>query len=133
MEVNMEKIINFVDKCIIVRIPIGIEKRENIFEATRRCWRANLNKAKKAEYVLGTIDGEVLCVIRIKNCDYVDPLFCKHEKMKCEKDFGVNITLCENKKRIAFEGKEVKDDKKYLGKKLPDKYIPGRMPIKYTY
>ena len=129
----MENIAVFVDKCIIVRIPIGKEKRSSIKEATRRCWRASLNRAKKANYVLGTIGGVVLCVIRIKSCNYVSFEFCEKEKMICKREFGVNISLCENNKRIEFEGEEVKDDKKYLGKKLPDEYIPGRMPVRYTY
>jgi hypothetical protein len=129
----MNKITKFDDKCIIVRIPIGIEQRENIYEATRRCWRANLSRARKADYVLGTIDGEVLCVIKIKCCNYASSDLCEKEKNVCKEEFGAKIKLCENKKRIVFEGKEVKDDKKYLGKILSQKYIPGQMPIRYTY
>jgi hypothetical protein len=127
------EIVNFLDKCIIVKIPIGTEKRRNLYEATRRCWRANLDKAKKAEYVLGTIDGDILCVIKISKCNYVENVFCINEKEKCKRDFGVNIVLCEKIKRIEFEGKEEINDKKYLWKKLPEKYIPKQMPIRYTY
>jgi hypothetical protein len=126
----MEKITKFDDKCIIVRIPIGIDQRKNLYEATRRCWRASLQKARKADYILGTIDGEILCSIKIKSCDYASSDLCKKEKMACKEEFGVNIKHCENKKRIVFEGKE---DKKYLGTKLPQKYIPGQMPIRYSY
>jgi hypothetical protein len=132
-EKKMEKIVEFVDKCIIVKIPIGKEKRSNTYEATRRCWRASLNRAKKANYVLGTIDGQVLCVIRIESCNYVSSKFCEKEKTVCKEEFRTNIKLCEIKKRIEFKGDEVKDDKKYLGKKLPEKYILGQMPIRYTY
>jgi hypothetical protein len=132
-KVKMEKITKFDDKCIIVRIPVGIDKRKNLYEATRRCWRANLRKAKEADYVLGTINGEVLCVIKIKSCNYASSDLCEKEKMTCKEEFGVNINLCENKKRIVFEGKEVKDDKKYLGKKLSKEFIPGQMPVRYSY
>lgn len=129
----MENKVEFADKCIIVKTPIGGKEMNNIFEATRRCWRINLNRARKADYVLGTIDGEVLCVIKVKGCDYVSSEFCEKEKKVCKEKFRTNIKLCEAKKRIAFEGKEIKDDKKYLGKKLPEEYIPGRMPVRYTY
>jgi hypothetical protein len=129
----MENIVEFADKCIIVKIPVGKEKRVTIKEATRRCWRASLKRAQKADYVLGTIDGKVLCVIKIKSCDCVSDEFCEKEKMVCKEEFGTNIELCKTKKRIEFEGEEVTDDKKYLGKKLPAKYIPGQMPVRYTY
>jgi len=33
---------DFPDKCMLVRIPIGIDYDETIYDATRRCWRANL-------------------------------------------------------------------------------------------
>jgi len=129
----MEKVKKFDDKCIIVRIPIGIQHRSNLYEATRRCWRANLVKAKKAKYVLGTINGKVLCVIKICNCDYVKTEFCNKEMEKCRRDFNADTELCKKNKRIAFEGEEIKNDKKYLGKELPSEYIPGQMPIRYTY
>ena len=129
----MKILTKFADKCIIVRIPIGKEERENLFEATRRCWRASLKRARKADYLLGTIDGEILCVIKIASCNYASSEFCKKEKIECKEKFGVNIKLCENKKRIIFEGINLKDDKKYLGKILPSEYIPRQMPIRYTY
>jgi len=124
---------DFLDKCIIVKIPHGIEKRENLYEATRRCWRVNMKKAKDAEYVLGTIDGKILCVIKINICKYVDTEFCEKEKIRCKNDFGVNIKLCEKRRRKEFIGIEETKDKKYLGKILPEEYIPKQMPIRYTY
>src|SRR5215471_11661885 len=102
MEMKMERIKIFDDKCIIVKIPIGAEKSKNLYEATRRCWRANLIRAKKADYVLGTIDGKVLCVIKIKGCDYLKTEFCNNEKEKCRRDFEVDIELCKKSRRIAF-------------------------------
>jgi len=128
-----EKITKFDDKCFIVKIPIGIFKRKSPYEATRRCWRANLNRARRADYVLGTIDGRVLCVIKVKNCDYIKEEFCKKEKSFCKNDFGVNTELCKIRKRIAFEGMEMKNDKKYLNKIIPNEYTPSRNPYRYTY
>jgi len=129
----MEKITKFDDKCIIVKIPIGVYQRKTIYEATRRCWRANLNKARRADYLLGTINGKVECVIKINSCDYVKQKFCDKEEKKCKNDFKVDVKLCKERKRIAFEGNEKKDDKKYLNKILPDKYIKGQYPVRYTY
>lgn len=126
------EITEFDDKCIIVRIPIGSKQRENLYEATRRCWRGNINKAKKADYVLGTIEGKIICVIKVENCNFVSTEFCESEKNICKNEFGVNIELCKKNKRIVFEGKEEKNNK-YFGKILPEKYIPGQMPIRYTY
>jgi len=129
----MNKENKFNDKCIIVKIPIGIKYRKNIFEATRRCWRANLIKARKADYILGTIDGIIECVIKITGCDYVKTEFCKREEEKCRRDFNVNTELCKKYRRIAFEGMEIENDKKFLGKKIPENYIPKQNPIRYTY
>jgi len=129
----MDKITKFDDKCIIVRIPIGIYKRKSPYEATRRCWRINLSRAKKANYVLGSIDGKVICVIKIRNCDYVKDEFCNKEKLHCRNDFGVDTKLCEIKKRVAFEGYVIKEDKEYLNKYLPVKYLPVQNPVRYTY
>ena len=129
----MDKITKFDDKCIIVRIPIGILKRKSPYEATRRCWRVNLSRARRANYLLGTIDGKVICVIKINNCDYVKDKFCNKEIFHCKNDFGADIELCKTRKRVAFEGDEKKDDKKYLNKYLLIEYIPVQNPVRYTY
>ena len=131
----MEKIIKFddVDKCVIVSIPIGIYQRKNIIEATRRCWRANFKRAEKAKYVLGVVDGIVKCVIQTSGCDYVKEKLCQKEMEKCRVVFGVNTKLCKKHKRLVFEGIELKNDKKYLGKKIPDIYLPKQNPVRYTY
>ena len=129
----MEEISKFTDKCIIVNIPIGKKERAGLYEATRRCWRASLDKAGKADYVLGTDKGKVLCVIKVNGCKYVASEFCAKERAACEKEFGVNTKLCKNKRRIEFEGQELKNDKKYLGKTLLEEYTPGQNPIRYTY
>jgi hypothetical protein len=135
MEKKMEQITEFYDNCMIVRIPIGILKRINPYEATRRCWKANLSKAREAEYVLGTVDGKVICVIKVKSCNLLKNDFCKKEEASCKndfgKDFGVGTRKCN--KRIAFEGVEKTDDKKYLNKFLSDEFIPKQNPVRYTY
>jgi hypothetical protein len=130
---RMETITRFDDKCIIVNIPIGIDQRGGLYEATRRCWRVSLRRARRADYVLGTVDGKVLCVIKPNRCDYVSADFCAKEKKRCKEVFHTDTALCEHRKRIAFEGAELKDDTKYLGKMLPAEYIPGQCPVRYTY
>ena len=62
----MEKLTRFDDKCVIVKIPIGILTRKSPYEATRRCWRASLSRARMADYVLGTVNGKVICVYQDK-------------------------------------------------------------------
>jgi len=127
-------IAGFVDNCIIVKIPVGVNRRKTLYEATRRCWRADLNRARRAEYVLGTVDGvKVECVIKIKSCDYVRDAFCDKEEAVCRADFGVDTALCKTRRRIAFEGDEMKDDKKYLNRSLPKGYMPKQNPVRYTY
>jgi len=129
----MDKITRFDDKCIIVKISIGVYNRNCPYEATRRCWRANLNRARMADYVLGIIDRKVICVIKIRSCDYVKDQFCNKEKFHCKNDFGTDIELCKIRKRIVFEGDEKKYDKKYLNKYLPVEYLPTINPVRYTY
>ncbi|MCL2247317.1 MAG: hypothetical protein FWC10_09460 [Lentimicrobiaceae bacterium] len=129
----MNKIEKFEDNCIIVKIPISIYCKDNVYEATRRCWRAKKSRAEKADYVLGTVDGKVECVLKITGCDYVKSEFCKKEMQKCKRDFNVNIELCKNRRRLEFTGTELKNDKKYLNKELPEEYIPKQFPVRYTY
>lgn len=123
----------FDDKCIIVNIPIGIQQRNNFYEATRRCWRLNLTRARKANYILGTIDGVVKCVVKICSSDYVKIEFCVKQMEDCKRIFGVNTELCIKNRRIAFEGKEIKLDTKYLSKIIPSEYTPKQNPVRYTY
>ena len=108
----MDNVINFDDNCIIVRIPVGICKR-GLYEATRRCWRVNLKRAKEAVYLLGTVDGKVLCEIKIESCYHVSHEFCEKEENICKDVFKTNTELCKIKKRVAFEGisvSEILDD-----------------------
>jgi hypothetical protein len=132
---KMKTIKEFVDKCIIVRIPIGILRRITPYEATRRCWRASLTKVKNVKYVLGIDDGKVICVIEVKSCDYVENDFCEKEEASCKndfgEDFGVGTKKCNG--RIAFEGVEKKDDEKYLNKYVPDEFLPRQNPVRYTF
>lgn len=136
METHMEDtetITQFDDKCMIVDIRHSA-KKSSLYESTRRCWRADLSRAKKADYVLGAIDGRIWCVIKPSRCDYITIELCCKEEESCKNVFSTNPELCKYSRRIAFEGEEMKDDKKYLYKKIiPEKYIPGRNPVRYTY
>jgi len=116
-------ITNFDEKCIIIKIK---GSNPTVYERVRSCWRANIEKAKLADYVLVIVKGEVVGVYEpIKWYYSLNTERCKENK--CEK------YPC---KRIAFTGKEASSDiqKKYLHKYLPDWYMrPGPGPVLYTY
>ena len=129
----METITQFDDWCIIVRIPVSI-MTDSPYEATCYCWRANLQMAKRAKYLLGVNDGIVKCVIKIKSCRYPTEEICnKRKEPWCKFIIGINTEICKKYSRIYFEGEELKDDKKYLHKKIPEKYTKGPNPVRYTY
>jgi hypothetical protein len=52
---------------------------------------------------------------------------------KRKKDLNENNEISKKNKRIAFEGEEIKTDKKYLNKTVPDEYCPKQNPVRYTY
>ena len=88
---------------IIIKTTKGaIEANGNLYEATRRCWRASLDNAKKYKYVLSVIGGIVKEVYEIDN---------KDDWFKMEN-------------RIAFKG-HVSTNQNLLslkGKLIPEKY-----------
>jgi hypothetical protein len=123
---------------MIIRIrEESIRIRRCLYEAVRRCWRADKEKAEKADYVLVIVSGlkekslEVKAVYKPECWYYLDKVFCKEKKEEC-KEFKTNTDLCRKCPRIAFEGKEVKETN-YLHKLIPLSYFPLQNPIRYTY
>jgi hypothetical protein len=134
----MEEITEFKDKCMIIRVrDESVHIRGSLYESVRRCWRANLDSAKKADYVLAIVgNSEVRGVFKPTSWDYIDSEFCKKEakaSRECKGKFDVNTELCKKRNRIGFVGEAIKDDKKYLNKLVPEKYFPRQMPVRYTY
>ena len=86
---------------IKVKSNMLLENNNNLYETTRKAWRADLNNAKKYNYVFAAVDGIV------KNV-YTD-LTWYHSSV-------VN--------RIEFTGKECSEDwvKNILDKKIPERY-----------
>lgn len=86
---------------IIIKTSKGaIEANGSLYEATRRSWRADLNRAKRYKYVLSVVYGIVREVYKV----------------------SIWYTLPTG--RIAFEGEPTTDSiaSKVKGKRIPDKY-----------
>jgi len=129
----MDNIINFHDNCMIVRIPKSITS-EKIYDATRRCWRANIKKAERADYVLAVVGGIVQCVFKPEKWHITTDKECEKERERC-KYMKVNTKLCKVRKRIRFDGVEASDDvkKRYLNKEVPFEFQKRQNPVGYTF
>ena len=86
---------------IKVRSAVLAENCNNLYETTRKAWRADLNNAQNYKYVLGAVDGVV-------------------------KGVFTELTWYNSieSNRIEFTGKECTEDwvKNILGKKIPEQY-----------
>ena len=137
----MEKITNFKHNCMIIRVRNeSIAIRGNLYEAVRRCWRANMQNAQEADYVLAIVgkpsekDLEVKAVYKPDRWYYpADEGVCNKKKEECLELYKTNTSLCRKHPRIAFEGKEIKNDTNYLHKQIPNAYYPLQNPVRYTY
>ena len=129
-----DTISEFPDKCMIVRIPIGIKFDNTIYDAAHRCWRANKDKAETADYVLAVDNGIVKGVFKPKKWHITTEKECEKERERCIA-LKANIKLCKLKKRIRFDGVEAPNDvkKRYLNKKIPSEYQKGQNPVRYTF
>jgi hypothetical protein len=124
---NTDKLSGFNDKCIIIKIhQKTVSERGSVYHAVRHCWRINIDRANRADYVLGVINGVVKGVFKPGDWFYFPEKECK----------SLN---CGNKKipcgRKAFNGKDADENakNKYLDKYIPDEYRRSRNPILYTY
>lgn len=86
-----------------------LERRENIYECTRKYWHVNKERAEKADYVMGIANGIVQVVyIPRKWILTANPRFAG---------------------RYEFEGEEVKDSS-YIGMNVAQ-LVKGQSPIRY--
>lgn len=104
---------------------INISKSRNldsIYEAVRKYWRINKNRAKKMDYVLAENDGVIVGVFKAYKWEELDA-----EELDNEKD--------KNNPRKYFIGEEVKDPHivdLYLHKRI-NKVHGAQNPIRYYY
>lgn len=91
--------------------PEKVYQRENIYEATRKYWRLNPEKAKMADYVLAVYGGIVRAVFK--------PL----------RWYSVEDATLFAGVRYAFEGNEVTKSP-YLNKDVRP-YVSGQSPVRY--
>ena len=86
---------------IKVKSKVLEDNNNDLYETVRKAWRADINKAKKYDYVLAVVDGVVRNVYTQLNW------------------YDSSI-----KGRIEFEGKECSEDwtKDILDKKIPAQY-----------
>jgi len=91
-------------------LKIGKEIRENIYEMTRKYWKVDITKARKATHVLAISDGKVVAVFIPSRWYYTD-----------NPAYGC---------RIEFEGEEVPGSE-YIGKSVTSYYGRGSNPAKY--
>lgn len=97
------------EDCIMC-VKIGKVKRKDIYEMTRKYWKVNLIRARRATHVLAVINGVVEEVYIPKEWRYTeDP---KH-KGRCE-----------------FDGVE-DEQTTYIGKSVKSFYGKSQNPVKY--
>ena len=109
---------NFIDaiaeKCIIIKInQDSIDScNGDIYEATRKSWKMNIEKAKKADFVLSVLSGKVIAVYN-----------------------NIVWSVDETRDRIMFDGEiappEISD--KYIGKQIPTKFMQKGMQSPFLY
>lgn len=101
------------DYIIIKTTRNAINNNGNLYEATRRAWRANLERAKKVKIVLSVIGGIVREVYEVSEW-YRSP---------------------ESENRIEFYGKPAKDEiaNLFRGKMIPEYYRKKGMSSPFLY
>ena len=108
---------------LIININKSIEEK-SIYDATRFAWKLDVNRAKKAEYILAVERGIIVGV------------FIAHNWNLARKQYFPDFKNHTNK-RYGFEGEEASKEicDFYLRKRLPDEYRKkgASNPIKYNY
>lgn len=101
------------DYVIIKTTRNAINNNGNLYEATRRAWRANLERAKKVNIVLSVIGGIVQEVYEVSEW----------------------YRSSESESRIEFYGKPAKDEiaNLFRGKMIPENYRKKGMSSPFLY
>jgi hypothetical protein len=125
----------FNDKCMIIKIkPATIRGRKNdVYDAVRWAWKANLKRAERADYVLAVETGTGGRIIGVFKPE-------KWYKATAENDKRYGHFLNEGgseetEKRIAFQGERADKNamNRYLNKFLPLEFRTSQNPVRYTY
>jgi uncharacterized protein len=115
--------VEFKNKVLMITINTSIINK-SIYDATRFAWRLDVQRAKKAEYILALEKGIVVGV------------FLATKWYKADKDNFPEFTTV-NSKRFGFVGEEANEQIQglYMRKKIPQKYREqgASNPIKYNF
>ena len=106
MDKEVDLIPNADDRIVCVKV--GKVKRENLYEMTRKYWKARIEKASQATHVLAIEKGIVIAV------------YIPQQWMISEEHDG----------RIMFVGTE-QSNSEYIGKDVQSYYGFSANPIKY--
>ena len=97
---------------------------EELYEATRYCWKVSKSRAEKAEVILAVYQGEIKAA------------FIADEWLEATTE-NFPDRGPEEPGRFGFNGHEASSDVQelYVGKRIPDKYTQygAANPVHYTY
>ncbi|GAB6392893.1 MAG: hypothetical protein MdMp014T_2266 [Treponematales bacterium] len=112
---------SFTDKCMIIKISKTVHER-GVYEGVRRSWRASIERASLADYVLAVDSGVVIGVFK-PSVWYP----CTEENIQ---KYGGNV----HPEKIAFIGTEADAGTmdRYLNKRVPN-YYRNQNPVQYSY
>ena len=110
-------------RALLISVNRSATEASSLYEATRYAWKLNKSKAKQAEVVLATRQGEI-----------VGAFIARRWLEATAENFPGRDPV---PGRFGFDGEEAPDAMKklYVGKRVPDEYRrPGAAnPIKYTW
>jgi hypothetical protein len=121
---TLNEIEYFPHKCIIIKIKDEhILKVGSVYEVVRHSWRAKIERAEQAEYVLASVRGKVVGV-------FIPTLWYVATEENARK---YNSPI--HPDRIAFIGEDAEEETKelYLNKRIPQPHYGSQNPINYTY
>ena len=89
-----------------------LQKRGSLYEAARKCWRLNPDRARDVDYVIAVID------------DVCHGVFKPEKWERC---------VWKGKDRLQFEGHDVSGEagRIYVGKLVPEDKRRSRNPVRY--
>lgn len=115
--------VEFKHKVLMITINSSILNK-SIYDATRFAWRLDVNRAKRAEYILALEKGIVVGV------------FVAKKWLRANQENFPGFTT-NNSKRFGFIGEEANDEiqQLYMRKKIPKKFREkgASNPIKYSF
>lgn len=109
-EVPEDKVVLLnISRCYNCTDPSSIYFRPNVYEMTRKFWKADKDRTSQADYVFGVADGKVVGVFKNAVWEYME--FNGYQ-------------------RVGFTAEEVHDSP-YLGLDLSE-YVRVQNPIRYV-